>query len=161
MAVTDCFQIFGKSIGIRFPSKAIADTFRHVLGGFTCPPCSSHTCCFRIAVEPDRGTFSVVAEGRDPVVYGSLFGLVSGLERVLLDDVFGRLDGPGVHGGCVTRPGDTILIPGNPGAGHGEAAFVQELNRRIALQPLPDGLDDALLFFLAQSGHLTPDPYWT
>jgi len=118
MPPTDCYHVFGETIGLRFPSEAVADLFRHVLGGFS----SSSNCCssslpYDIEADDGRSAFRVTRAGTTVGRYPSLFELVSGLEREILSDGYRRLPGPGLHAGAVAHNGRTLLFPGGPGSG--------------------------------------------
>ena len=117
MAATHCYRILGETIGIRFPSDAVADTFRHALAGFESSHTSPGAHPYEIQTGRRPGTFSSRIKVCTPTEYSSLFELVAGMERTVLSAAYSHMDAPGVHAGAVTRNGLTILIPGNPGSG--------------------------------------------
>jgi len=117
MGHSDFYNILGYLVGLRYPSQAVANAFRHVLGGFLSPPPSPSVSPYDIHEAPHQGVYRIMKDGAILGDYASLSELVSRTEWAILKKAFEAMPYLGLHAGAVTRSGRCLLLPGDPGAG--------------------------------------------
>ncbi len=119
MCPIDRYRILSYEIGLRYPSQAVADVFRHFLGGFSIPnPSPVHSPAFYdILEDSEGGAYRAIRDGAPLGTYRSLSHLVSQVESAILSAAFEAMPYLGLHAGVAAHGEKTLLLPGFSGAG--------------------------------------------